>query len=391
MALDPATGTEAPFFPIGWYTFGPLRLDQLQEVYENGANCVAFADCGRTVWADFCPVEEHFDRVSAALDWCQQRGMKVLIGFDGGIACPENYRDPDCAAYKMVRRYVKAFKDHPALLGWKMGDEYSAEAAPGINTTVGVIRGAGSKHPISQVHPHTWGAEAIRTLMEKTDICVFDGYTYLQGNPLFADSCSSQVLSWQVGKAGLVEAGGWQGNVNATQAVGLKCGTADFRFPTYEEYRWNVLSAIASAGARGTFNWIYCHSEGGFYLGDEEREGFFAFRDKTVKPVNLEQHTIRHAMETGYNVGKVRSNADELAPGKNFNKVGHILLHDDKEDKYFLIVSNNISAGQQLETFPFAGDQAGSKETLDATSRNDEAGHRGFGRCRLGSLIHSAG
>tara|TARA_B100000686_G_C16671731_1_gene906863 strand:+ start:36 stop:308 length:273 start_codon:yes stop_codon:yes gene_type:complete len=64
------------------------------------------------------------------------------------------------------------------------------------------------------------------------------------------------------GKASLVEEKGWQGNINVTQAVGLKCGTIDFRFPTYEEYRWNVFSAIASAGARGTANWIYSHSEG---------------------------------------------------------------------------------------------------------------------------------
>ena len=55
-------------------------------------------------------------------------------------------------------------------------------------------------------------------------------------------------------------------------------------------------------------------------------------------------------METGYNVGQVRSNLDELTtveippatgPHYAFSKVGHILLYDDQEHKYFLIVTNN--------------------------------------------------
>lgn len=349
MALDSATGAKKPFFPIAWYSFGPLRLDQLKEVFETGVNCVFFADCGRTEWADFCPVEEHLARVSAALNWCQQKEIKVVIGFDGPIAAPPDYEDPNNVAYEMVREYVAAFRDHPALLGWKMGDEYSAEAAPGINATVEVIREAGSQHVITQVHPHTWSAAEVTTLMAKTDVCEFDGYTYLKNNPTFAEDSCDRVLSWQMEKASLVQEKGWQGNINVTQAVGLKCGTIDFRFPTYEEYRWNVFSAIASAGARGTINWIYSHSEGGFYMTDPEREEFFAFRDNTVKPVNAEQRMIQHAMETGYNAGKVRSNLDQLVPGRNFNRIGHLLLYDDAQGQYFLIVSNNVSNEFEME------------------------------------------
>ena len=61
---------------------------------------------------------------------------------------------------------------------------------------------------------------------------------------------------------------------------------------------------------------------------------------------------IAHAMETGYNVGQVVSNLDELTntdipPAKGghrkFNKIGHILLYDNQQQRYFLIVTNNES------------------------------------------------
>ena len=147
-ALNPDTGLKKPFFPIAWYSFGPLRLDQVKEVPEAGVNSIFFADCGRAEWADFCPVEEHFDRVSAALNWCQDKEIKVVIGFDGPIAA---------------------------------------------------------------------------------------------------------------------------------------------------------------------------------------------------------QRMIQHAMETGYNAGKVRSNLDQLVPGRNFNRIGHLLLYDDVQGQYFLIVTNNVSNEFEME------------------------------------------
>ena len=183
--------------------------------------------------------------------------------------------------------------------------------------------------------------------MARTDVCTFDGYTYLESLGEFHPHSSARVLAWQQAKADLIQAEGWAGNVNVTQAVGCQCGTAKFRFPTTDEYRWNIFSAIATAGARGTLNWIYSYW-GGFYNKDPKR--FFRFRDDVVRPVNLEQRMVARGMETGYNVGEVRSNLDvptmtEIpAAGGNhrpYNKLGHLLLHDAKAGKYFLVVTNN--------------------------------------------------
>ena len=66
---------------------------------------------------------------------------------------------------------------------------------------------------------------------------------------------------------------------------------------------------------------------------------------------------IQHAMETGYNVGKMCSNPDELArveisrckgSRRMFNRIGHILIYDDQRRKYFLIRTNNESFDHQV-------------------------------------------
>lgn len=339
--LDPATGTTSPFFPIGWYSFGTLGKPTLNEVYKNGANTVLFAGLGLHGWQK--------GEALARLDEAEDLGMKIVIGLKGSMVGAVEYGKPD--TYGRIPEYVEAFKDHPAFLGWMLGDEFSAESAPAIDDAVKVIRDCGSQHQTWQVHPHTWHNDDVRTLMASTDVCTYDGYTYLEGRPLFADESSTRILAWQQAKADLIQTEGWAGNVNVTQAVGHKRGEkTGFRFPTYEEYRWNVFSAIASAGARGTLNWIYCYWDG--FL-ESNPQPFFHFRDETVKPVNFEQRMIAHAMETGYNVGKARSNLDELTsarippatgPYRKFNKVGHILLYDDQQKKYFLIVTNNESS-----------------------------------------------
>ncbi len=342
--LDPATGKASPFFPIGWYSFGPLGEEKMQEVCDNGCNTVLFADVGLQSWQK---VNTH-----ARLDQAQELGMKIIIGFANAVVGRVKYGKPE--TYGPIPDYVMAFKDHPALLGWQLGDELPAGAAPHISDAVKVIRECGSQHQTWQVHSHIESNEDVRALMANTDVCTYDGYTYLKDTPVFADVCSTRILAWQQAKADLIQAEGWAGNVNVTQAVGCKCGNADFRFPTYEEYRWNVFSAIASVGARGTLNWIYCYWDG--FLEDNPQP-FFSFRDQVVKPVNREQRMIAHAMETGYNVGRVRSNLDELTaaeippatgPHCRFNKVGHILLYDDQERKYFLIVTNNESVPHRV-------------------------------------------
>jgi len=334
-AWDPVKDTFQPYFPYGWYSFGCAA--RIEEIHENGANTALYASMGAHDW-------QRTDTLKR-LEVARKLGVKVVIGISGAVVGRVVLGKPE--TYGVIPQYVKTFNKHPAVLGWQLGDEFSAEAAPRINDAVVLLKQLGSKHPTWQVHPHTWGDAQVRKLMAKTDVCTFDGYTYLESLGEFHTHASARVLAWQQAKADLIQSEGWAGNVNVTQAVGCKCGTAKFRFPTAREYRWNVFSAIATAGARGTMNWIYAYS-GGFYANDPKR--FFRFRDEVVKPVNLEQKRIARGMETGYNVGAVTTNHDRLtttaipAAGgghRKYNSVGRILLHDAKARKYSLVVTNN--------------------------------------------------
>ncbi|MEE3373091.1 MAG: hypothetical protein VX346_27405 [Planctomycetota bacterium] len=336
------TDTYTPYFPYGWYSFGPSA--QVKEIAANGANTVLYAGMGKHDWQRADTLKQ--------MDLAQELGVKVIVGLHGAVAGTVYLDRPD--THSVIPQYVKTFNDHPALLGWQLGDEFSAEAAPRIHDTVKLLRKLGSKHQTWQVHPHTWSHQDVRALMSATDVCSYDGYTYLEGLPRFSAHASARVLAWQQGKVDLIRQSGWSGNVNVTQAVGCKCGDAPFRFPTPEEYRWNVFSAIASTAARGTMNWIYSYW-GGFYADDPDR--FFAFRDDTVRPVNQEQQMISRAMETGYDVGQLQTNLDlptktnippATGPYKPFNKVGRILLHDAKARKYYLIVTNNEGIPHEL-------------------------------------------
>jgi len=278
--------------------------------------------------------------------------MKIVIGLNRTMVGSVKYTNPQ--THGRISDYVRSLKDHPALLGWMLGDEMPGGSAQAIHDTIRLIRDNRSNHQVWQVHSHIESDDDLQALMTQTDVCSFDGYTYLHDRSAFADVCSTRILAWQQAKANLAQTGNWAGNVNVTQAVGCKCGNADFRFPSYDEYRWNVFSAIASAGVRGTLNWIYSYW-GGFY--NDDPKPFFEFRDTIVKPVNLEQRMIAHAMETGYNVGQVVSNLDELtnadippATGghRKFNKIGHILLYDNQQQRYFLIVTNNESSAHTV-------------------------------------------
>ena len=339
---NPQTDQFAPYFPFGWYSFGPSA--RIEEIAENGANTALYAGMGTESWHEGDTLKRM--HVAAKL------GVKVVVGLRGAVVGKVRFGKPE--TYGVIPSYVKTFNEHPAMLGWQLGDEFSADAAPRINDTVRLLRQLGSKHPTWQVHPHTWTHKDVRQLMARTDVCTYDGYTYVRGRPEFDHQCAARVLAWQQAKADLIQAEGWTGNVNVTQAVGCKCGNIDFRFPTFREYRWNVFSAITTAGARGTMNWIYSYW-GGFYHKDPQP--FWDFRDKVVKPVNTEQRMISRGMERGYGVGRVRSSLDQLTataippatgPYRKFNQVGHLLLRDDKQQKYFLLATNNEATAHSV-------------------------------------------
>lgn len=347
---DPQTGRYNPFFPIGWFTYGPVA--DLKEMASHGCNMVHFADIGASDW--------HFNYTKSQLDLAEKVGLKIEISFFRNLVTAVRKNDP--STHAAILNYVNAFKNHPALLGWHIGDEMHHSQTQCVVDTAAIIRAADPHNPISQVHSLSNNEKQIDALMAGTDVAQFDYYAIFKREKEFLRA--SALLNLFRWRSDWCSNNGWGGNVHVTQAVGRKIGDGDYRFPTYNEYRWNMYSALASAGSRGFLNWIY-------YCGKDyypDPKVFHDFRDKVVRPNLKELNMLTHALETGYNVGKVTSNGDTCVPGLHYNQVSHLLIHDDKSERYFLIVTNNTDASKlvriTLSDLPYPLSHLRAKETV---------------------------
>ncbi len=123
-----------------------------------------------------------------------------------------------------------------------------------------------------------------------------------------------------------------------------------YRIPTYGEFRWNVFSGLTSGG-RSVDLFIMPAKISRWQTDPND---FIDFVENTVTPVFGELKQIKYAMETGYNVGKVKiiwdGRYEELKLwSKNFDGMSQLLLYDAKEKCYFLIVTNNTSKDRNFE------------------------------------------
>ena len=332
MDYDPATGTSSPFFPIGWYFFWPTDGPYVDEVAASGANTVLFSDCkDDPTWL--------WSNAIVGMNKADQLGLKVIIGLHDDL-----WTGVDCgipSSYTALLRWINQFKDHPALLGWQLGDENGVSQASTLNETSCAIRSVDPNNPIWQVfYTGTDNNETI-SMMAQSDVASFDRYGYydtLFQNPTPPFGEVETLLNLQNEKAGIASMEGWAGNVNVAQGLGPDGNAlSHFRLPSFGEYRHLIFSAIASAGARGTMSWIYFYSDGWY----SDPADFTNWRDTVVQPVQLEEQMVSHAMETGWNIGSVTGNLDGQTVNGNYGKVSHLLIYDDQQSLYYLIVSNN--------------------------------------------------
>jgi hypothetical protein len=128
-----------PFLPRG--AAGERRLDLLKSL---GANAV------RT----------YGEETGAVLDEAQRLGLKVVAGF--WLEHPRrgfDYGNPALVARQMeaLARFVRTYKDHPALLLWGLGNEVEAELAddavvwPAIEAAARLVKSIDRAHPTMAV------------------------------------------------------------------------------------------------------------------------------------------------------------------------------------------------------------------------------------------------
>jgi len=125
-----------------FYIKGIAGREHLDSLVRAGGNCV------RT-WSTA--------GLDTLLDAAHQRGLKVMVGLDvtpGRLGL--DYTDPEMLEEQKerIKKSVRAYKDHPALLLWSVGNEldlsYDEPALyPAINDLAKLVKSLDSIHPIS--------------------------------------------------------------------------------------------------------------------------------------------------------------------------------------------------------------------------------------------------
>ena len=145
-----------PFFPIGLYT-AVQEDSNLVRLKKIGFNLVGPREHFQ-IYED-----EKLEKTKEFLDKVYESGLKAWLGFWYKVDSPvlalragtilTEERDEKI---KYIKRFVSAFKNHPALLMWDIGDELSQDSTLPIERIVeayGIIKELDSIHPIWTNHP----------------------------------------------------------------------------------------------------------------------------------------------------------------------------------------------------------------------------------------------
>ncbi len=147
-----------PFFPLGMY-WNPNERNMA--AFTNGPfNCVV-----------------HYEMMNPRrLDFCRAHGLMSLSTLDRDLwKASENAAKPveaKAARAKLVAA-IDAIKDHPALLGWYVGDEVAAGSVPGQRRRYSFIVECDPDHPTYAVQDRTYD---LRVFLPTADVIGLDPY-----------------------------------------------------------------------------------------------------------------------------------------------------------------------------------------------------------------------
>ncbi len=334
---NPTTGKTAPFFSFGWYVGNDIApgTTEWDLITDSNANMVYLTN------------QLNNDGIGPFLDNAASAGFKVIpqIKYDPVLIGVDSTNP---ATYLVILDMVMANKDHPALLGWKIGDENEGRPVSYIVESAEVIRMYDPYNQIYQSFPGLLGeTPGIVPYLPGTDVVSFGQFFEFDGS----GTSQHTIMHATYGTAFAANQG-----LPCTLVVqamgGDKFVLPTYRFPTYIEFRWNVFSGLA-AGARGIDLFILPDADdiAAWYTNPND---FYDFARNIVGPVFGELELIKHAMETGYHVGNVALDwtlkvADQTSWTRNYDRITQLFLYDNEQDCYFLIVSNNYSDTQDVE------------------------------------------
>lgn len=140
---------DLPFYPFGFYTGFPVGDIPIQEVY-NGMNLIGVYQNNE---------DSTLAQRKAYMDLCASLGIKVNYHLNGLVGTPHNRaqftigKEEEMRRDELLKKEVKMFRDHPALLSWYMNDEPIGQGRPPelLEKAYNMIREIDPYHPVSVV------------------------------------------------------------------------------------------------------------------------------------------------------------------------------------------------------------------------------------------------
>lgn len=233
-----------PFFPLGMYwnpgtgkTTTPEDGRSQLDWFTNGPfNCVI-----------------HYEMMDRQrLDFCQSVGLKTMIGIDpkirkclsGKISEPYSLEE----AKRRLSEHARKIKDHPALLGWYIGDEVDAGGIPLQRTIYRTVAAADEHHPIYCVQDRTYD---LRPFSNTMDVLGLDPY------PVVQKPVSEVTKMLKAGRREVFDTLPLWGVPQAFDWAWYRPGHEKIeRFPTLAEMRSMNWQFVAN-GAKGLFLFAY--------------------------------------------------------------------------------------------------------------------------------------
>ena len=358
-SIEPAITPQGnPIFPIGWWYNVQRWYNTQTPVQEIDTSWGQMAAAGAdTLYIAGGPNFNIYNH-NLYLSYAAKHGLKLIFMiFRDDLTKIDDplFGDSQKAA---IIATIESDLQHPNFLGYSVGDElrdcdgppsYATAAqqqwvmdrAKEWNANVMVLQSFGATQPL---HNPGDGC-SIEGRLAISDTLGFFRYPFAQCvpeyNPISITNNLLCINNLVRDAGGLV--GARRGLFNIGQGVGTDwnlvpdpfapCG---MRYPLYGELRYDQWAGVAVNRQRGAL-----YFEFGAPL-ESQSTGYVNFFNTILTPLMQEQRQLKHAMETGWDVGTVATNGDGyLWSNTTVRLVGSILVYDAEALKYYLILTNN--------------------------------------------------
>ncbi len=185
------------------------------------------------------------EEILKVLDYCKNAGVKVILAVDG-----DEYGIP--GYMERIESWVKAFKDHPSLYAYMIGDEPGGDRLKILGEVAEHIRKIDSKHVIySNLLPaHAWEPyeKNIETYVQavKPNLLSYDRYVLFPG---------SEDMSGYFDNLGRIRTLSLKYMI-PFHNIFLSIPHGGYRDPTDADMRWQAFTSLAY-GAKGITYFTY--------------------------------------------------------------------------------------------------------------------------------------